>query len=87
MRKQMNRSLILTAAAVTGTALLAQPPATTKRGPSQDPNEVVCVNERETGSRVSSRRVCRTRAEWEQHHRQLRMAVEKAQFDKPTRND
>lgn len=85
MRVRRNKSLILTAAALTGTAVLAQTPVTTKRGLSQDPNEVICVNERETGSRVSSRRVCRTRAEWEQHHRQLRTAVEKAQYDKPTR--
>ena len=80
----MNKSILFIAIAAAGTAAVSQSPTTTKRGPSNDPNEVVCVKEAEIGSRLAQRRVCRTRAEWEEHHRQLRMAVEKAQYDKQT---
>ena len=61
-----------------------QAPATTTRGPSNDPNEVVCVNESEIGSRVSRHRVCRTRAEWDEARRQARNSVERAQNERPT---
>ena len=81
----MVRLILSTLLVASAAAAFSQSPETTKRGPSNDPNEVVCVVERELGSRLARRRVCRTRAEWEQHHRQLRMAVEKAQYDKPTK--
>ena len=85
----MRTAVWLVAAAVaSATAGLSQTPSvdTTKRGVSNDPNEVICVRERETGSRVAQRRVCRTRAQWEEFHQQTRMAIEKAQLDKPTNN-
>ena len=68
------------------TAAFAQAPtdSTTRTGPNQDPNQVVCVNERETGSRVASRRVCRTRAEWAEHEAEQRRTLEKTQTFKPT---
>jgi hypothetical protein len=68
--------------AILATAALAQTSrssAGTKVGPSGDPNHVICINERETGSRLSSRRVCRTRAEWEEHRAQLRAELEMIQ--------
>ena len=49
----------------------------TKVGPQTDPNQVVCVTERETGTRVGSRRVCRTRAEWAAHRADLRAATDR----------
>lgn len=68
------------------TAAAAQAPAdsTTRVGPNADPNQVVCVRERETGSRVSSRRICRTRAEWAAHEAEQRRTVEKTQTYRPT---
>jgi hypothetical protein len=61
------------------------PPApVTTGGPSNDPNEVVCVNETEIGSRVGRHRVCRTRAEWDEARRQARNSVERAQNERPT---
>ena len=59
-------------------------PETEKRGTGNDPNEMVCVNEAQLGSRLAKRRVCRTRAQWEEHHRQLRMAIDTAQTQKQT---
>jgi hypothetical protein len=68
------------------TAAVAQAPgdSTTRVGPNGDPNQIVCVRERDTGSRVSSRRVCRTRAEWAAHEAEQRRTVEKSQMFKPT---
>ena len=69
------------------TAAMAQAPAgntETKVGPNQDPNQVVCVNEGEIGSRLSRRRVCRTRAEWAEMERQTRQAVDRTQTYKPS---
>lgn len=72
---------------VAATAAWGQAPADTaaeKVGPNQDPNQVVCVNEREIGSRLSRRRVCRTRAEWTQIEQQTRGNLDKIQTFKPS---
>ena len=57
----------------------ASGPATTKRGVSGDPNEVICVQEKATGSRLGARRVCRTRAEWAEHRAEHKQEIERAQ--------
>ena len=63
-----------------GLAFTAVPPAETGARPlDNDPNQVVCVREDRIGSRVAARRVCRTRAEWEEHRRQASQSVERAQ--------
>jgi len=45
-----------------------------------DPNEKICEDVIQTGSRIASKRICATRAEWEDKRRQDREAVEKAQL-------
>ena len=50
---------------------------------SHDPNEVVCEKEEETGSRLSSHRVCKTRAEWAEERRLNRADIEKMQTQRP----
>ena len=78
---------ILLSAALAGCAAAAwsqAPGSTEHRGTGNDPNEMVCINESVIGSRLAKRRVCRTRAQWEEHHRQMRLAVDKAQMDKQT---
>jgi hypothetical protein len=52
--------------------------------PRGDPDQLVCISETVTGSRLGTRRVCRTRAEWAEHRSQTRGVVEKVQFFKPT---
>jgi hypothetical protein len=78
----MKTMAILTAVLVTGAAALAQepaPPASKRAGPNNDPNQMVCVNQSEIGSRLRARRVCRTRAEWAAHQRDTRDQIDKAQ--------
>ena len=53
--------------------------AGTKRGPGTDPGEVVCVSEKQIGSRLNQRRICRTRAEWDEHRAEHKQEVERAQ--------
>ena len=69
------------------TAAAAQSPAgapTTKRGPSGDQNEVICVIESQIGSRLNRRRVCRTRAEWAEHRNEYKQEIERAQTQMQT---
>ncbi len=79
----MKKAAILSALLVTSAAAFAQggseAPATTKLGPNQDPNQIVCQTQTEIGSRLNRRRVCRTRAEWAEHQRMYRQNIERAQ--------
>ena len=79
----MKKAVVLSALLVSGAAALAQTPAeapaTTKVGPNQDPDQIVCQTQNEIGSRLNRRRVCRTRAEWAEHQRMYRQNIEKAQ--------
>jgi hypothetical protein len=40
---------------------------------------VVCVSEKQIGSRLNQRRICRTRAEWDEHRAEHKQEVERAQ--------
>ena len=71
-------SLVATAAVAQNSGGSSKGP-TTRHGPSGDPNEVVCVREQAIGSRIATRRVCRTRAEWEQHQAEFKQEVDRAQ--------
>ena len=53
--------------------------ATKKTGVVNDPDEIVCVNERVIGSRLASRRVCRTRAEWAEARNEVQTETTRAQ--------
>jgi hypothetical protein len=81
----VTRLLILgaTSVALIATAAMAQTSGDV-RGPSNDPGQIVCIKEKEIGSRVATRRVCRTRAEWEQHRSQTRQVLERVQNNKAT---
>ena len=48
-------------------------------------DEVVCQKEQVLGSRLQSRRVCRTRAEWADLKNQDRQDLEQRQTQKPMR--
>ena len=47
--------------------------------PAADPNERICEDIIQTGSRLAKKRFCGTRQEWEDKRRQDREATEKAQ--------
>ena len=82
----MNKLAILCVAAAASAGLaqaLADPPATKTREIRGDPEQIVCRSEQEIGSRVSRRRVCRTRAEWAELQAQQRDVVDEVQRFKP----
>jgi len=60
------KKLIIFAAALSAPAAFAQtPPAPTPTGArSGDPGEILCRTLGDTSSRLKTRRVCMTRAEW-----------------------
>lgn len=68
-------------------ALLAQPLAGAPRlavrpgPPSFDPQERICRYEREPGSRLARRKVCRIAAEWEEERRSERGALFRHQYN------
>jgi hypothetical protein len=67
-------------------ALSLSTPAFTQPSPSQqkpaaDPNDRVCEDIVQTGSRIAAKRFCGTRSEWEEKKKQDREAVEKAQLN------
>ena len=47
--------------------------------PKGDPNEIVCERITAIGSRVATKRVCATRAEWAEKRRLDKEAIEQAQ--------
>ncbi|HEX8640236.1 MAG TPA: hypothetical protein VF704_03665 [Allosphingosinicella sp.] len=87
--------MVLTGAGLVATAAVAVAQtsdgsgkgATTRHGPSGAPTEVVCVRQQQIGSRLATRRVCRTRAEWEQHQAEFKQEVERAQQQMQTDYD
>ena len=44
-----------------------------------NPNEIVCQKEEVTGSRIASKRVCMTRAQWAQRQTDDRAEIERVQ--------
>jgi hypothetical protein len=75
MRK-LTAMLLVISSIVSGPALAeGSQPQTNKK----DPNEVVCERQEETGSRLSSVRVCKTRAQWAEDRRLTRQEIEQVQ--------
>jgi hypothetical protein len=52
-------------------------PATAR--PGQDPNEIVCQRQEVVGSRLSTKKICMSRAEWADRQLQDRQELERAQ--------
>ncbi len=76
------RTMAGLAAAIAG-ALVAAPVTASGSASAQadgyDPNERVCEKIIVTGSRLASKKVCMTRAQWAERQRDDRDAVERAQ--------
>ena len=78
---------LLVGLAAGATAALAQAPSATdetERGPNGDPDQVICEKQVEIGSRLSTRRICRTRREWQEYRLEARKTAEKVQYFKPS---
>lgn len=81
--------LLLSLAALTPAATAADKPApasTSAEGvaPGKDPNEIVCEKQEVLGTRLTARKVCKTRAQWADERRLQRMEIEKAQMNRGT---
>lgn len=50
--------------------------------PAKDPNEIICQKEEDTGSRLSSHRICKTRAEWAADRLTQRQEIERVQVQR-----
>ena len=76
MRSQSRLILVLagTAMAVASTASAADSPKASK-----DPNEMVCERQTVVGSRLATRKVCATRAEWAERRRLDKEAIDQGQ--------
>lgn len=66
----------LAQSAISGPRLAARPAP-----PDFDPQETICKYDREPGSRLARRKVCRTAAEWEEERRLERGNLGRHQFN------
>ena len=73
------RSLLLAAALTIGTVPAVAQPKPQPNTSTGDPNERICEKVEIIGSRLASKRICATRAEWADRKRQDREALEAAQ--------
>jgi hypothetical protein len=73
-------SFLVLAATAAGAQQAVEPARTgTPTAKKGDLNEMVCERQQVPGSRLASKRVCKTRAEWADLRSQDRMDVERAQ--------
>ena len=81
----MKKSLFFCALLVS-TAAAAQPSSshssTGTGASSANPEEVICRNQRETGSMLNRSRVCKTRAQWEADRRDTRATIDRTQTNR-----
>lgn len=55
-------------------------PLAAKTDKARNPNEVVCETAEVIGSRLATKRVCATRAEWQESRLQERMQIDRGQM-------
>ena len=85
--------LSLAAALLAGTAVpsMAQDPATAapvaQEKKANDPNQVVCERQESTGSRIASKRVCMTRAQWAERKLQDRQELDRVQIQRGSKGE
>jgi len=57
-------------------------PQQAKDAQALNPNEVICEKQPVTGSRLGTKRVCKTRAQWADERLQDRQGIEKVQVER-----
>ena len=60
--------------------------AEAKHDEASDPNRLICKREKAVGSRLASKKVCATAAQWAQMRADDRQAVERAQAQRTKSN-
>ena len=76
MRLRMTFAVV----AAFGYAFTSAPLLADQSGSAKDPNERICEKQTVVGSRLATRRVCATRAEWEEKRRLDKEAIDRAQM-------
>lgn len=69
--------MVLAAAGLASAGVGSEPSAPPKKG--KDPNEKICETHGVLGSRLATRRVCATRAEWQERRQRERDIVDRTQ--------
>jgi hypothetical protein len=74
---------ILAVALTSGPAVVAYAQAAGGQAPAasaaSEADKQICKKEKETGSRLAAKKVCRTKAEWDEFYRQQRAETEQMQ--------
>ncbi|MDQ4088592.1 MAG: hypothetical protein M3177_11385 [Pseudomonadota bacterium] len=87
----MNKALVFAATLVSAVAVAATAqPAATTAAPEEKPaaeEKTICRNVSEVGSRLSRRRVCATKAQWDEMNAQNRLAVDRIQGGRQTQGN
>ena len=73
----------LSAAIVLGIAAAGSTGASGKAKGKDDPNKIVCRNVSESGSRLKSKRVCHTMAQWAEIRREAKEQIDQIQNNRP----
>ena len=76
----MRLRMTFTVVAAFGYAFTSAPLLADQSGSAKDPNERICEKQTVVGSRLATRRVCATRAEWEEKRRLDKEAIDRAQM-------
>ena len=71
--------VLMLPAALLSAAAATPPPANPPEERVDDQSRVVCVQSTEIGSRLRQRRVCRTRAQWDELRRNTRTIITRMQ--------
>jgi hypothetical protein len=79
MRVSFSRSLLV--ASVIG-MIPAMAAGDEKKADTKDPNRIICEKQEVVGSRLATKRVCMTAAEWADRRREDRQAIDKAQINR-----
>ena len=58
--------------------------AAEKKSQAKDPNRMVCEKQQVVGSRLATKRVCMTAAEWDAKRLEERQAIDKTQVQRAT---
>lgn len=76
MRVSINRTLFL----VVAMAMVPAAASAEDKKADKDPNRMVCEKQEVVGSRLATKRVCMTAAEWEAKRRDERQMIDRSQM-------
>ena len=79
----MGRMLIGVCAAVVAAAVGAGAAGAMESKGRSDPNKIVCRNISESGSRLKTKRVCHTNAQWTEIRREAKEKIDQIQNNRP----